>query len=72
MSSCSSINSSSGCCGYGVVSGHKSKASGTRPMWLAETQYKNLRLKCGRAKNESFKYFEAALGSCTDEHLYGH
>lgn len=26
-SSCSSINSSSGCCGSGVVSGHRAKAS---------------------------------------------
>lgn len=32
-SSCGSINSSSGCCGSGVVSGHRTKASGTRPMW---------------------------------------
>ncbi len=39
-------------------------------MWWAETQYKNLRLKCGRdaAKN---KNFEAVLGNCIDEHLYG-
>lgn len=51
-----------------AVSGHKAKASGTRPMWSAETQYKNLRLKCGLPEK---KYFKAVLGNHT-EHLYGH